>query len=446
MATTSFADGQKPASTLEEGEALLARGMPEKAALVLGAFGLNNPNDPKAPRAFVQAAKLNMGLGYLDFASAETNLRDFENTFAPINADLWSEMAFAMADGFVDRHDNHSALLLLHRAVKLVEEWTKIAQKKKPGDLQLLREIEIRTRGRLARMYAIKGDFHGVDAEFARIEKINQTLGVWPGKKAPRSTAKFPETMDFIAEALFHAAEAKRYEAERLPLLAYLGNGDRDSVKNFVHGPGTRWIENRRYLVEETQRLYALVLGDELPKPIPPKPPPPPPESGMIGLLNSSGGDPNAPIAYYRDDSLGRDPLEPPPSLKWSIAAAERVGYLWASFVKEYLRMPIPKEWAPIGLVPGTDFTYAELRSEYGHTFLESPSEDLKQQAKYAYRECLNLSIRYHIVNDHTRACIKWLSKNYGAEYHDADDFAPPGEFVAYGQYARPAPLPMFTR
>lgn len=440
MTTPSFADVPKRAATFEDAEKLLARGMLEEAALVFGAFAKNAPRDAKAPRAFVDAAKLNMGLGYLDFADAEANLQDFENMFVPVNVELWSEMAFAMIDGLFDRHDRQSALVLLNRATTLVADWTKAAKKKK-ADLQLLREMEIRARGRLAHVYARMGDHHGVEAEFARIEKLRSELGVWPGKKAPRTTAKFAETMDFIAEALFHAAEAKRYESERLPLPAYIGNGDRDSVLLFINGPGTRWKENRQYLVEEAQRLYHLVIGVELPKPIPPRPPPPP--SRTIGLL---GGDPNAPIAYYRDDSLGRDPLDPPPSPKWAIAAAERVGYLWASFVREYLRMPIPKPWKMNGMIPGTDLRYEDLRGEYGHTFLESPSEDLKQQAKYAYRECLNLSIRYRIVNEHTRACIRWLSKNYGAEYHEIDDFAPPGEFVAFGQYARPAPLPMFTR
>lgn len=441
MATASFADVPKRAGTFEDAEQFLAQGMLEQAALTHAAFGLNNPKDPRAPRAFVQAAKLNVGLGYLDLASAETTLQDFENTFVPVNAELWSEMAFAMVDGFIDRHDRQSALVLLDRIVKRVAEWTKTAQKKKTGDLQLLREIEIRARGRLAHVYARAGDHQGVDAEFAQIQKLNGELGVWPGKKAPRATAKFAETMDFIAESYFHGAEAKRYESERLPLPAYLGNGDRDSVMLFINGPGTRWKENRQYLVEEAQRLYHLVIGVELPKPIPPKPPPPP--SATIGLL---GGDPNAPIAYYRDDSLGRDPLDPPPSPKWAIAAAERVGYLWTSFVREYIRMPIPKEWAPIGLVPGTDLSYAELRSVYSSGLSESPHYEMKENAKSAYRECLNLSIRYRIVNEHTRACIKWLSKNFGAEYRINDEFTPPGEFVAYGQYARPAPLPMFTR
>lgn len=444
IASASVADGKKPPATFEEAEGLLARGLLEEAALAHGAFAMNAPRDPRAPRAFVDAAKMNMGLGYLDLASAESNLQTFEYTFVPVNYELWSEMALAMIDGFDDRDDSHSALVLLHRAVTAVGEWTKTAQKKKTDDLQLLREIEIHLRIRLAHMYAAKSDHHGANEEFARIEKTSRELGVWPGKTPPRAKAKFTETMDFIAESLFHTAEAKRFEAERLHLPAYLGKGDRDSVMHFVNGPGTRWIENRRYLVEETVRLYHFIIGVELPKPIPPKPPPPPRESGMIGLLNT-GGDPNAPIAYEHDDSLGRDPLEPLPSPKWAIAAAERVGHLWSSYGVEYSRMPVPKEWRTNGMIR-TNLSYEELRGEYRHTISDPPYYELKEQAKHAYRECFNLSIQYRIVNEHTHACIRWLSKNYGAEYHDADEFRPPGEFVALGQDARPVPFSAFTR
>lgn len=445
MATASFADVPKRAETFEDAEKLLARGMLEKAALEYGAFAQNAPLDPRAPWAFVESSNLHMRLGYLDFASAEENLQTFENTFVPVNLELWSDLALTMIDGFANRNDRQTALILARRALTIIEDQSKTALKKKSVDLKTWREIEIRTRSRLARFYATVGDHHGSDAEHARIQKIVPELGVWPSKKPPRTTAKFPETMDLIAESFFYVAEAKRREAERLLLPAYIGNGDRDSVLLFINGPGTRWIENRRYLVEEAVRLYHFIIGVELPKPIPPKPPPPPIESGMIGLLNA-GGDPNAPIAYDRDDSLGRDPLEPLPSPKWAIAAAERVGSLWASYVREYSRMPIPKPQKLSGPIPGTDLRYEDLRYDYGHSFLEPSAWEFKETAKSAYRECLNLSIRSRIVNEHTRACIKWLSKNFGAEYRVEDEFTPPGEFVAFGQYARPAPLPMFTR
>jgi tetratricopeptide (TPR) repeat protein len=431
-------------SSIERAEKLLASGAFDEAAGALEAFARHFPQDPRAPRAFADAAMMNMRLGHLNVFSAESKLSDFENTFVPVNFDLWGEMAFTMIDGFTVRHELENALTLLHRTLTITEAASAEARKKKTADLQTLREIEIRTRGKRARLFSSMGDHRGADTEYARIQKLAAELGVWPGKKPARTTAKYAETIDWIAESFFHIAEQKRHEANRLSLPPYVGKGDRDSVSAFVMGPGEKWYKYREFLVQDAHRLYAFVLGAELPKLEPPKPPPPPSPPGIIGLV---GGDPNAPeypseldpfSEYYKGAS--------PPSPTWAIAAAERVGSLWSSFVRESRMMPIPKEWSrsPSSRIPGTDLTYAEIKAEYINV-LDTPDVVQKQQAKAAYRYCVELSIKQRIINEHTDACLRWLSRNYGAEYRFIDDLAPPGEFFALGHVARPAPLPLFT-
>lgn len=441
LGNSAFAETGKP--SLEDAEKYVARADFENAAHTYGAFAKQHMQDPRAPWASAEAAMLNTRLGHYDVAAAESSLQQFENKFGSAHVESWSEMAFTMVDGFANRRDRANALIVLNRILAVQTKWLLEAEKKRSADVQRLREIEIRARARLAHEYTRAGDHAGAGVEYGRVSEIASKLGVWPGKIAPRATANHPETMDFIAEAFFYAAEQKRFEAERLPLPAYLGKGERDSVMAFVNGQGEQWHKQRKYLVEETNRLYAFVLGLELPKPEPPKPPPPPAPAGTIGLL---GGDPNAPRAPFDTEWLSPvDPLAGPPSPQWAIAAAERVGKLWNDFGRENARMPIPSEWRGMGLVPGTDLRYEELRGEYRSGLAESPYEIAKQQARSAYRYCLDLSIQYRIVNEHTAACIHWLSRNYGAEYHEVDEFTPPGEFVLLGHYARPAPLPQFT-
>jgi hypothetical protein len=162
----------------------------------------------------------------------------------------------------------------------------------------------------------------------------------------------------------------------------------------------------------------------------------------MIGLL---GGDPVAPMEATNLDPTSPEYEGPPfPSPRWAIAAAERIGNLWSRFVRESRMMPIPKEWKSSGLLSGTDLTYDQIKTEYIDSFGDSPDEVQKQAAKHAYKLCLDLSVKHRIVNEHTEACIRWLSKNYGAEYHKIDEFAPPGEFIAFRIVPRPMPLPVF--
>lgn len=438
--TTSFAAFAR--DVLDDAEKFAATGAFAEASRAYATFAKDAPKDPRAPRAFATAVILNSRLDQVNLDAAYSNMQDFENTFVPVDVDLWADMVFTLVDGFAVRGNGDAARFLLQRAIAARDLMSVEARKKHAGHLQGLREIEIRLRGRLARLFAKMGDHRGADAEYTKIQKLIAELDIWPGKRPPKNRAKHAETLEFMAETFFHFAEEKRFDAERMTLPAYLGAGDRESILQFINGPGARWYENRMYAVEIAFRAYAFVFGSELPKPVPPKPPPPPSSSGTIGLL---GGDPDAPLAPTMLEPTSPEYEGPPfPSAYWAIAAAERMGAIWSNFTQESLRMPIPTQWTATGPIPGTNLTWVELKNAYINA-LDSPGDALKSRAKQAYRLCANLSIRHHIVNGHTQACFHWLAQNVRAEYHENDEFLPQSEFLALGAVSRPLPLPQWT-
>jgi hypothetical protein len=114
---------------------------------------------------------------------------------------------------------------------------------------------------------------------------------------------------------------------------------------------------------------------------------------------------------------------------------------MWGKFVAEFRAAPIPNEWKGHGTVPGTgDLTYDELRGSY-YAALDEASEPQKQRAKGAYKTCLDYSVKYQYFDEYSRECEKWLSKNYGAEYHLVDEFRGSPNRINSGLSDRPQPL-----
>ena len=95
---------------------------------------------------------------------------------------------------------------------------------------------------------------------------------------------------------------------------------------------------------------------------------------------------------------------------------------MWGKFVAEFRAAPIPSEWkknGPHPVIP--DLTYEEIRGNY-YAALDEASEPQKQAAKGAFKECLDLSVRFQYFDEFSRACEVWLAKNYKAEYHVVDE------------------------
>ena len=72
---------------------------------------------------------------------------------------------------------------------------------------------------------------------------------------------------------------------------------------------------------------------------------------------------------------------------------------------------------------------------------LDDQAAPMKEQAKAAFRTCVDDSVKYQYADDYTRQCHEWLNKNYRAEYHPFDALLP--RLGAYREVmVLPEPLP----
>jgi hypothetical protein len=123
--------------------------------------------------------------------------------------------------------------------------------------------------------------------------------------------------------------------------------------------------------------------------------------------------------------------LEPVPPPQWVIASGARVGQLWDHYVTEFRATPIPDEWKSNGVLPGTKLTFAELRKSYMRS-LEEALEPQRQQAKAAFRTCLDYSVKFQYFDSYARICREWLSERYPQEYPVIREIFPPAGKLAF--------------
>jgi hypothetical protein len=168
-----------------------------------------------------------------------------------------------------------------------------------------------------------------------------------------------------LGEALFHFAEKKAEEAEKLRPPRYAGAGKREEVLAFINAKVNPWTHAKRKAIEEAEREYVKILSQH-----------------------------------------------PAPHPRWVIAAGARVGTLWAGFVTEFRSAsPTPSEWQGSGNVPGTEIPRAEIRGEFQRK-LDEVSEAELERARAAFKACREQAARYAFVNEHSKTCEAWLSSN----------------------------------
>jgi hypothetical protein len=171
-----------------------------------------------------------------------------------------------------------------------------------------------------------------------------------------------------VGEALFHAAERKRKEADKIRFPEYRGADDKDEVVRHVKTEVAEWARQKQFAIEVAEREYQKIVA-----------------------------------------------LQPAPPPKWVVRGANRVGTAWGKLVAEYRAAPIPAAWKGHGLVPGKSITYDELRAAY-YRALDDASVPLKQRTKAAFQACVTASAKYQYADELSRACHEWLSKNYPNE------------------------------
>jgi tetratricopeptide (TPR) repeat protein len=295
-------------------------------------------------------------------------------------------IAFAIGAHYIDREDWDQARKRLTTAMSQI-------------DRNATFDVQIQAHAMLARVYMKVRNPSSATPEY------NKVRGYWkdPGAAIKKLDAiggddgeklrRLGKVLTAIGEAYFFFAEVKRRDVDKIKFPTYKGKGERDEVIKHVKTKVKEWIDKKRPAIEEAEKEYLKVVK-----------------------------------------------LEPVPPPKWVIASGSRVGKMWGDFVVEFRSAPIPIEWKGNGNVPGTDLSYAELRGTY-YQSLDEASEPQKQQAKGAFKTCLEYSVKYQYFDEFSRSCEVWLSKNYGAEFHLIDEFRGSPSRVNSALSDKPFPL-----
>ncbi len=205
----------------------------------------------------------------------------------------------------------------------------------------------------------------------------------------PRDLGK---VLTAVGESLFFFAEQKRNAVDAIVYPAYTGSADKAKVIAHINSKVVDWIKKKRPAIEEAERAYRLIVE-----------------------------------------------LQPMPPPRWIVASASRVGMMWSKFVTDFRAAPIPREWKLHGPVPGSkNLTFDDLRNEY-YARIDEAVEPQKQQAKAAYKLCLDYSAKFQYRDEYSRACQVWLEKHYNKEFVRVEEFIP--AIRAPGPSLGPSPL-----
>lgn len=330
-------------------------------------FARDNPKEEKAPEALQDATVLRLGLGQEDQAIKDADL--FNKNYGSSKAAQTAAIAFAVGAHYIDKEDWDQARKRLTTAMSQIDRNARL-------------DTKIQAHAMLGRVYTKINNASQAGTEYNKVRDLykNPASAIKElnaiGGDEPEQIRRLGKVLTAVGEAYFFYAEQKRKDVDKIRFPEYKGQGTREEVIKHINTKVADWVKKKRPAIEEAEKEYLKVVK-----------------------------------------------LEPVPPPKWVIAAGSRVGQMWGKFVAEFRAAPIPNEWKGHGVVPGTaDLTYDELRGEY-YSKLDEASEPQKQQAKGAYKTCLDYSVKYQYFDEFSRTCEQWLSKNYGAEYHLIDEF-----------------------
>jgi TolA-binding protein len=329
-------------------------------------FASESPGLDGASQALQDAIVMRLGLGQEEQAEKDAAL--FERNYRQRHPALAAQIAFALATHAAEHDD-----------------WVKADKRLSP---QALSEIDQRgtldvqiqahaLRGRVLRRTvgdsAAAPEFAKVRALYGNPEAALAKLDAIGGDEGAKGR-RIAKVVTAVGEAIFFSAEQKQRAADALHFPAYKGSGRREDVLAHINGKVADWMKKKQPAIEEASREYQKILE------IKPEAPP-----------------------------------------RWVIAAGARVGQMWGKFVAEFRAAPVPKEWQKTGPSPYGDLTWEEIRLAYVGA-IDDASEPWRRRAKDAYKTCLSYSTRYQYFDESSRSCEKWLSKNYGAEFHAVDE------------------------
>jgi len=323
----------------------------------------------KASNALSDAVVLRLGLGQQEKALEDASR--FATSFGGKNPGKAAQIAFAIGAYYAERQDWKNAEKALSAQISRIDQ-------------QATFDVKLQAHALLGRIYAAVRQDAKAEQNFATVRdswndpaaamKQLDAIGGAPSQRDRR----IGKTITAVGEALFYFAEKKRVaKVEPLKFPEYKGAGDRKDVDEFTSTKVKEWYDKKEAAIKEVQEDYFKIVN-----------------------------------------------LKPAPPPVWVIKSGSAVGAMWGGFVDDFLRAPYPKQWDSPGEVPGTDppLLWQDLRAQYQATLADS-SKRYKDQAKVAFTTCLGYSVKYQYFDSASRSCEKWLSKNFGREYHLIDEF-----------------------
>jgi tetratricopeptide (TPR) repeat protein len=338
----------------------------DEAARWYEKFADENPKMEQAAQSLSDATVLRLGLGQEDQAIKNADL--FNKNYGQKKPAESAQINFAIGAHYVDREDWGNARKRLSGAMGQVD---------RNGTL----DVQIQAHGLLARTYTklgsktqAKGEYDKVRGYWKnptdQVKKLN-ALGGDEGTQLRR----LGKVLTAVGEAYFFSAEEKKEAVDKIQFPVYKGSGDKAEVLTFVKTKVADWIGKKKPAIADAEKEYLKILD-----------------------------------------------LQPVPPPVWVIAAGSRVGQMKGKFVAEFRAAPIPSDWKQNGPSPYGDLSWEEIRGTY-YDSLDQASEPIKQEAKAAYKTCLDLSVKHQYFDEFSRTCERWLSKNYPADYHLIDEF-----------------------
>ena len=323
----------------------------------------------KASNALSDAVVLRLGLGQQEKALEDAG--KFSASFGAKNPGKAAQIAFAIGSYHAERSDWKNAEKALAGQIGKIDQ-------------QASYDVKLQAHALLGRTYAAGHQDGKAEQNFATVRDswndpaaAMKQLDAIGGSPAQR-TRRLGKTLVAVGEALFFFAEKNRLaKVEPIKFPEYKGTGEQKDVTEFAATKVKEWYDKKDAAIKEVQLDYFKIVN-----------------------------------------------MQPEPPPMWVIRSGAAVGAMWGGFVEDFLRAPYPKQWDSAGEVPGIDppLLWHDLRAQYQGT-LEESSKRFKDQSKAAYTTCLGYSVKYQYFDAASRSCEKWLSKNYGREYHLIDEF-----------------------
>ncbi len=356
----------------------------EEAAKWYEKFADKNPKSEQAPQALSDATVLRLGLGQED--QAIKNADTFNKNYGAKKQAEAAQIAFAIGAHYADREDWGNARKRLSSALGQV-------------DRNATLDVQIQAHALMGQVNSKVGTQAQARTEYDKVRSMWKNPQEMVGKlnaiggDENAQARRLGKVLTSVGEAYFFFAEEKRAAVDKIVFPEYKGTGEKDEVLKFVKTKVADWINKKKPAIADAEKEYLKIVQ-----------------------------------------------LEPVPPPRWVIAAGSRVGQMKGKFVAEFRAAPIPADWKKNGPSPYGDLMWEEIRGTY-YDSLDGASEPIKQEAKSAYKTCLDYSVKYQYFDEYSRTCEKWLSKNYPAEYHLIDEFRGAPSRVGSGLNERPAPL-----